>query len=397
MTHQRQLLLGLFVLTTLAVLGFYTLFLSDVKLFGTPETLVVQFPAAKNLREGDSVLLAGMRIGRVSTLSYDPSAPDDRRITVSLRLDAPVQLREGYSVEIRDATLLGGRHVEIEPGSAGAAPLGAEDRRVLIGRIAADPLASLGEVGDIFQRNSERFDRIVEDLEAMVAELRSGGAATSVNETLRDLARTAENAATISADLREGRGALGRLLGEESDELYESWLSAGRELDTTLREIREGEGLVPRLIRDPELATQVEEAVAEAGAAFGGIREFTTEVREGPGLIGRLIRDEEMADDFAQVARNLQSFTGGLAGGEGTLGRLFTSDELYGRLDEIGTNVAQITGQLARGEGTLGRLLQDDEVYEGISLAIRTLNRTLEDLREAAPVSTFTSLFFAAF
>ncbi len=397
MTSQRQLLLGMFVLIALSVLGFYTLFLSDVKLFGESARLIVHFPEAKSLREGDSVQLAGMRIGRVRSLTYDAAAPDDRRITVTLLLDQDVELRDDYEITIRDATLLGGRLVAIEPGPAGAAPIGPERYDDLTGSIQPDPLTALRDLGEVFQRNGERIDAIFQGLEEMIDELRAGGVAQDLNTTFDELARAAENAAAISDELRAGRGALGALLGDESRELYDTWLNAGRELESTAREAREGEGLLPRLFNDAEFAEEARAAVGRAEAAFDGIAELTDSVRDGEGLLPRLINDGELAQKFEVIVDDVGGFTAGLSNGEGTLQRLLSSDELYSDIAAIGENLAQVSGQLARGEGTLGRLIQDDGIYTELELAMKTLNRTLEDLREAAPVATFTSLLFSAF
>lgn len=397
MTSQRQLLLGMFLLIALSVLGFYTLFLSDVKLFGDSTRLVVHFPAAKGLREGDSVQLAGMRIGRVRSLTYDPAAADDRRITVTLLLDNQVELRETYSIVIRDATLLGGRVVAIEPGPQGSAVLDPARFDDLVGTIQGDPFAVLEDVGELFQRNGDRIDSLFEDLSATVAELREGGAASDLNKALDDLARAAENAAQVSDDLRAGKGALGALLTEESTELYDTWLGAGRELENTARAAREGEGLLPRLFNDPELAEEVRRAISRAETAFDGVAEFTTSVREGEGLVPRLINDQELAEKFEKIVDDVGGFTASLSNEEGTLQRLFTSDEIYTSINQISADLAQVSSQLAEGRGTLGRIIMEEGLYTEIELAMKTLNRTLEDLREAAPVSTFTSLLFSAF
>ncbi|HKX45145.1 MAG TPA: MlaD family protein, partial [Planctomycetota bacterium] len=123
MSSTRHLALGLFVLLALGVLSAYTIFLSGMNVFGDVELWTVQFPEANGLRPGDPVRVAGMRVGRVQSLAFDPNAPEAERITVELRLDQPIELREGYEIRIEETTLLGGRNVDIEPGPAGAAPL----------------------------------------------------------------------------------------------------------------------------------------------------------------------------------------------------------------------------------------------------------------------------------
>ena len=62
MVNQRQLLLGAFFVIVLSLLGVYTLFLTDFSLFKERHTLVVHFPQASGLRQGDSVLVAGIPV-----------------------------------------------------------------------------------------------------------------------------------------------------------------------------------------------------------------------------------------------------------------------------------------------------------------------------------------------
>ena len=82
MNTKRQFLLGIFFLAALSVLAFYTLFLTDFTLFSQPERETVYFPSAHGLREGDPVLVAGLRVGRVASWSTT-SAP--RRAGASVR------------------------------------------------------------------------------------------------------------------------------------------------------------------------------------------------------------------------------------------------------------------------------------------------------------------------
>ena len=48
-------------------------------------------------------------------------------------------------------------------------------------------------------------------------------------------------------------------------------------------------------------------------------------------------------------------------------------------------------------DGSLGKLINDTELYDEALVALRLLTRSLEDYREAAPVSAFTSVLFGAF
>ena len=109
MNPGRQLILGIFIVSALGLLGYYTLFLKEFSLFSEQAQINVTFDEARGLRAGDAVLVAGVRWGRVAEVEYDSAAELDRRITVVATLTNPVEFREGGSFQIKDSTLLGGR------------------------------------------------------------------------------------------------------------------------------------------------------------------------------------------------------------------------------------------------------------------------------------------------
>src|SRR5262245_28310085 len=114
----RSFLLGALFLLALGTLAYYTLFLTNINWFKPTYDLQIHFPELNGLREGDAVLVAGMRWGRIKSMEFDPEQPNDKRITVIATLEKPLVLREGFKIEIEDATLLGGRNLAIDPGPA---------------------------------------------------------------------------------------------------------------------------------------------------------------------------------------------------------------------------------------------------------------------------------------
>ena len=204
----RHFYVGLFVIVTLFVLGYYTLFMADVALFGNQQEAKVQFESAGGLREGDSVLLAGRRTGRVMRLTYDASAPLESRITATITLEEGVTLRQGYEILIVEATALGGRQVTIEPGDPSApevslaAPLEGDVAPGLFEALAGfgDALGGEGGAGELMAK----LNRIVDDLEG-------GNAAENLSTTLDNFARASEDVAALTDGLAQGEGTLGAL------------------------------------------------------------------------------------------------------------------------------------------------------------------------------------------
>lgn len=394
----RHFLLGLFLLLVLGLFGAYTLFFTDASLFGTSIRLTVELAEARGLRDGDSVQVSGVRLGRVEKISLDPSRERDRRVTLSLLMEQEVVLKSDYAIEIADATLLGGRVVRIDPGSPDAPLLAlppGENLRATLGQDPFQALAGLGTVGD--------------SVSSLLEELKAGGAAGNLSRTLENLNAATADLKQIAADLAAGRGSLGALLA--NNEFYDTWRGVGEDVRGLLAQAREGEGLVAALLADPALRQRVSDAVASASEAFNNVAQLTRD--DGTDSVAKvLLKDGQVAQQLRDISRNIQEVTGRLSRGEGALGqmlannpeaqsgtlaKLMNSDELYVLARDILEDFREVSTQISSGQGTLGQLVMEDGIAEQLNLALRTLTRSLEDYREAAPIATFTSVLFQAF
>ena len=392
MTRDRQLLLGAFFLIVFLILGVYTLAFSDFSLFKQQQKLVVFFPDANGLRRGDTVLVAGVRQGKVRELTYDPTAAGDRRITVVLLLDGHVELRQGFDIYIEDSTVLGGKHVYVDPGPAGGA--GYDLEQPLFGRVKGGALAGLGKLVD---DNGARVSQIIDDMAQFVADAKAGksvlGRLASDEKLGNDLAEgvasaktTFANIESVTNDIKAGKGVLGRLVTDE--DLANKFQEIGTNLQkitddftAVSSDMKNGTGTIGRLMKDEKLADDVSKAVET-------IRDIAQRINTGNGTFWKLMEDDKLAQDLEKFTSNLEN---------GTLGKLFSNDEIYQKLSKIADDVAASTEAIRSAQGTIGKLVMDKELYDEITKALRILTRTLEEYREAAPITTFTSVLFGAF
>ncbi|HEV8111533.1 MAG TPA: MlaD family protein [Planctomycetota bacterium] len=395
MNKNRTVLLGLFFLAALGVLGYYTFALTDFNLFKKPSTLTVHFSQTNGLREGDSVLVAGMRWGKVKKLVYDPGEPDPKkRIQVLAILDQDIILRRGFTIRIEDATLLGGKNLSIEPGPAEGEYVDTR-KEMLLGEVGKNPLASLG---DLVAESQRGVTRIIEDLSTLTSGVREGKGpfghlftdekmAQDLADTLHGAALALANLERVTADLAAGKGTAGELLANR--ELYDQLLTTSKKLNDTLdqtaglvSDFRNGKGALPRLFTDERMANDLAGSVA-------GLNSIMKKISDGQGTIGMLVNDDS-------IARNVASITGKIDRGEGA-GALLTKTEVYDNLVEFTENLAVVSTAVRNGQGSIGRLVMDDDIYQQVKTALLIVQRAVEEYREAAPVTTFTSVFFGAF
>jgi phospholipid/cholesterol/gamma-HCH transport system substrate-binding protein len=110
-----------------------------------------------------------------------------------------------------------------------------------------------------------------------------------------------------------------------------------------------------------------------------------------------LIADDGIAKNVRSMVEKLDSLATKLEAGEGTLGKLLNDPAVYDQVRVVVDDLAAVTGALRRAEGSLGKLAMDDELYQEVLRAVGVVTRSLEEFREAAPITTFTSVLFGAF
>ncbi|MBR5587936.1 MAG: hypothetical protein IKW23_03690, partial [Kiritimatiellae bacterium] len=92
---------------------------------------------------------------------------------------------------------------------------------------------------------------------------------------------------------------------------------------------------------------------------------------------------------------NIRMVTEKLNDPKSGFGRLLSQDStLVADLEASAASIRTITAKLENGEGTLGRLVNDDGVAVEMEAAIKDVRQIIDNMRDTAPITTFTSLFF---
>jgi phospholipid/cholesterol/gamma-HCH transport system substrate-binding protein len=202
--------------------------------------------------------------------------------------------------------------------------------------------------------------------------VRAGPAGGPFGELTATAAESLEEVEALVADIRAGRGTLGRLITD--DTLYaELNRLVGAAADVS-EAIQEGEGTLPRLINDPA-------AYESLRGSLENLQTMTARINAGEGALGRFLNDQTMGQSFANTMTNMEQVTAGLREGEGTLGRLMTDEQVFDRLNSVMGRMDQVVAGLETGEGTAGRLLRDPELYENINRTMTELRSLVADIR----------------
>ncbi len=395
MSSERQLILGFFFMVVFSILIYFTLFLTDFQLFGERFERTVYFSETNGLRVGDPVLVAGMRWGKVEDLEFDPQAEVSKRILVTFTLNDRVDLHEDHEVKIEDATILGGKHLSVDPGTA-SSPLLAPGTE-LHGKVSPNVMKA---VEQLVEENRETLRGALAGLDIIIQDIQSSRSMLSkimyddevsanFSSAVARIASSFENIDILSRDLRRGTGTFGMLLTDDGAayEDLSSLLRTGREI---VERAQAGLGAIGMLLADEDVAEDV-------GVFFGNLARISTSIDgtaraidEGEGVLGMFVRDSEFRDDVKGVFSML-------ANGEGTLGKLITDRRVYDDLVVVAKNLRELSDAANNGDGTVALLIHDDALYQDLRTMLAKLTGSLEEAREAAPISTFLNTVFLGF
>ncbi len=105
---------GIFIVVGLLCLGYLSMKLGDVSLFGTDHYQVnARFVNVSGLKEGATVEIAGVTVGKVSKISLD-----DYEAFVSLLIKPDVKLQEDVIASIRTQGIIGDKYIKIKTGGS---------------------------------------------------------------------------------------------------------------------------------------------------------------------------------------------------------------------------------------------------------------------------------------
>ncbi len=109
-----ELVVGIFVLAGILCLAYLSIRLGDVNILGkdTYEVYAI-FSDVGDLRAGAPVVIAGVRVGKVTDISLD-----NYRARVVLSVEEGVALQEDVIASVKTQGLIGEKYVELTPGGA---------------------------------------------------------------------------------------------------------------------------------------------------------------------------------------------------------------------------------------------------------------------------------------
>jgi phospholipid/cholesterol/gamma-HCH transport system substrate-binding protein len=293
---REQAMVGLFVLVAAALL-IGTVFALGAASGGKVKTFHTYFPFAGGVEAGTTVRYSGgPKAGRVEKVAIDPQDPS--RIEVTFTVDSDLPVKTDSRVKIMALTPLGDNHVEVLPGTPGAAI--AQSGALL----PSEPYADFSSVIEQVQSLAPHAQDLIITLDDRVVELKE--TLNRVNELL-----SPENRANLSSVLADSRG----MIQENRPELK-----------STLEHLNDASGRLQPVLDDLRKASaQANQTLDHADAMIGedrpDLHQSVIELRQTlatvTDLTGRLNQTvdvnsdtlDEVLDNLRDVTENLKEIT----------------------------------------------------------------------------------------
>lgn len=258
--------------------------------------LIAGFDTLKELKEGDEVRMAGVKIGEVKKTRLSGSG---RRAEAILRINSDAKIKSDAVATIAMSGLIGTNTISIDLGTPNAPdlPPGAEIKT----RSSADLNTVMAQIGDLGKKLETALGTLGS---ALTGDAANPGIVQKVDQLVTEnranIQKTTANLADITQKVNKGEGTLGRLVND------------------------------PKL-HDELVATigQIKTSAAEAKTFIANAQSIIDQVKKGQGAIGALVFDPKAGDDIKASIANLRAVSDKLQKGESTLGKLLNDDTIY--------------------------------------------------------------------
>lgn len=349
MTLSNESKVGLFFVISIVLFGLMLEVGNRWKVFDRGIPYKTFLTATTGLKTGDSVKLAGVDVGTISSITVL-----EDRVRVDFEVEPGTRIKQDTVAGIRMASMLGGQFLSLSFGSPGSPDL---------------PGGST-----VKSAESQGIDTLLDNM---------GSLARDSKQLVLDLNRNQnEVMGKIAAMLDENRGAV--------KESLTGLASITTKLDR-------GDGSLALLLNDKSLYTNV-------NAMTGSLAKVSARLERGEGTMGKLLAEDEIYDQgmaavkgMNDAMKNFTEIALRINTGEGTAGKLVNDPALYDELRETMANLKEITRKINEGQGTVGKLVNEDKLYRDALSTLKKTEKAMEGLQDTGPISVIGSVIGTLF
>ncbi|MEO7298418.1 MAG: MlaD family protein [Verrucomicrobiota bacterium] len=278
------------------------------------------FNNVQELKVGDPVKLAGVQVGEIEKIQLT-----NNQVRVTMKLKPDAEVRTDSKATIRFTGLMGQNFVALDFGT----PHGV--------KAAEDAYLQTAEQPDLSALMT-KLDNVASGIETVTKSFTGdkidnllGPFTDFIKENSPRITAIFGNMQTISSQIAEGKGTVGKLISDET--LYLSALNTVSNLQST--------------------STEVKLTLEQARTVVDGARAAIDGINAGQGTLGKLAKDEKLYNETSLAMANLR----------------------------------EILEKMNRGQGTVGKLINDESLLKNVKLSLQKLDKATEGLEDAGPLS----------
>ena len=324
-----QGVVGVFMLTVLLLMGYFTIVISGVDVLSGRHRVPVRvaFSQVGGLKDRDNVMYRGTKVGVVERVEVTPS-----NLVVTARIDSNVILREGYSATVCSLSMLGGTYLRLEEGEGEALDL---ETTLFRGVTPTDWMEDLRQIAST--------------VNGFVSGPEIGVIVTNAVEASEKAREFAEDAKRMADDVKA-------FIDKANHFADKAVAVADR--------VERGEGMVGKLLSSDD-------------TVYDDFKETMANAKEISAKVNRDKMFDDLEAGIAAFRKAAEEFD---AKGMSEKGAALLAD------------LGVVAERLKNGEGTLGRLSNDTELYDEVKGLMKDVREVVDNYRDTTPISTFTSL-----
>ena len=324
-----QGVVGVFMLTVLLLMGYFTIVISGVDVLSGRHRVPVRvaFSQVGGLKDRDNVMYRGTKVGVVERVEVTPS-----NLVVTARIDSNVILREGYSATVCSLSMLGGTYLRLDEGEGESLDL---ETTLFHGVTPTDWMEDLRQIAST--------------VNGFVSGPEIGVIVTNAVEASEKAREFAEDAKRMADDVKA-------FIDKANHFADKAVAVADR--------VERGEGMVGKLLSSDD-------------TVYDDFKETMANAKEISAKVNRDKMFDDLEAGIAAFRKAAEEFD---AKGMSEKGAALLAD------------LGVVAERLKNGEGTLGRLSSDPELYDEVKGLMKDVRQIVDNYRDTTPISTFTSL-----
>lgn len=295
MKNTLETRLGIFFAIALVAAFILLEVVGSVNFFKPGYRLHALFTNVQELKVGNFVKMAGVKIGQVEKIALT-----NNQVKVTFKIDRDAEVRTDSKATVKFTGLMGENYISIDFGSPNGVK--ASDGTILPSAEQPDLSALMSKLDNV----ASGVENLTKSFTGDKIDNLLGPFTDFLKQNNAPLTAMIGNMRTVSDRIATGQGTIGKLIND--DTLYVSALNTVSNLQDTAGEIK--------LI------------LGDAKTAIGQATNVISEINAGHGTIGKLVKDDTLYRESTGAMTNLHQILLKINQGQGSVGMLINDQSL---------------------------------------------------------------------